>query len=482
MIRFGTGGWRAIIGDDFVCENIRRVAAGIAALAREENKTDRPVIIGYDRRFLSENAAKWVAETLAEAGLQVWFLNRSAPTPLIMHTVKDQKLHYGIEITASHNPSNYNGIKLIVDEGRDAPLETTGRLEELIDELEKTERQESMTGEPKNVRYCDFDAAVADGRITYLRNPFNRFLDDIMELLDMNALRERGLRVLFDTMHGSGAYPLQVIFHTARCTIDIININKDAYFGGMMPAPAEETLRSLSDMVIRGDYDLGIAMDGDGDRLGIIDKSGKYVSANQILCMLYYYLVKYKEWHGPVVRNMSTTHMLDRIAESFGEKCYEVPVGFKYISSKIDEVDAVLGGESSGGLTVRGHIHGKDSVYAASLFAEMVSVIGKTPSEIMQELEDQFGHFEMAQDNLRFAPEDRAVISKTILEDRLLPEFAVPVDHVGYEDGCKVYFANGDFVVCRFSGTEPLLRIFAESSDRETALRYIAAFREFLHI
>ena len=469
MIKFGTGGWRAIIGEDFICENIRRVAAGIVALAREEHKTDKPVIIGYDRRFLSESAAKWVAETLAEGGIHVWFLNRSAPTPLIMHTVKDQELYFGIEITASHNPSNYNGIKLFVDEGRDAPLETTGRLEELIADLQE-------------VNYCDFSAAVVDGRITYLHNPFNKFLDDIIELLDMKALRERGLRVLFDTMHGSGTYPLQVIFHTARCTIDTINLNKDAYFGGMMPAPTEQTLSMLKDMVVKGDYDFGIAMDGDGDRLGIVDRNGRYINANEILCMLYYYLVKYKGWKGPVVRNVSTTHMLNRIAESFGEKCYEVPVGFKYISSKIDEVNAVLGGESSGGLTVRGHIHGKDSVYAASLFAEMVSVIGKSPSEIIDELKEQFGTFIMVEDNLRFLPDEKSSIIKTLMEDRKLPEFSSKTDHVSYEDGCKVYFTDGSFVSCRFSGTEPLLRIFAESSSRETALEYVAAFRAFLNI
>lgn len=469
MIKFGTGGWRAVIGDDFICENIRKVAAGILLLAKKQGKTDKPIIIGYDRRFLSETAAKWVAETLAHGGIEVWFLNRSAPTPLIMHTVKDSELHFGIEITASHNPSNYNGIKLIVDEGRDAPLETTTELEKIIEEISAVE-------------YTDFDKAVEEGKIVYRRSPFNKFLDDIIDLLDMKALRERGLRVLFDTMHGSGAYPLQVIFHTARCTIDTINLNKDAYFGGMMPAPNEQTLIKLCDSVVKGSYDMGIAMDGDGDRLGIVDQNGRYIDANEILCLLYYYLVKYKGWRGPVVRNLATTHMLDRIAESFGEKCYEVPVGFKYISSKIDEVDAVLGGESSGGLTVRGHIHGKDSIYAASLFAEMVSVTGRTPTQMLAELESQFGRFVMVEDNLRFEPEYKPVIEKTLLEDKKLPEFAVEIEKVNYEDGCKVYFKDGSFVICRFSGTEPLLRIFAESSNEDAAAQYISDFREFLNI
>ena len=469
MIQFGTGGWRAVIGIDFICDNVRRVAAGILALAKEQNKTDKPIVIGYDRRFLSDSAAKWVAEVLAAGGINVWFLHRSAPTPLVMHTVKSKELYFGIEITASHNPANYNGIKLIVDEGRDAPLETTHRLEELIAQV-------------GTVDFCDFETAVANGSIAYQKDLFNDFIDDILNLLDVKALRNRGLRVLFDTMHGSGTYPLQVIFHTARCTIDTINLNKDAYFGGQMPAPTEKTLGALKNLVIKDGYDLGIAMDGDGDRLGIIDGNGKYIGANEILCMLYYYLVKYKGWKGPVVRNLATTHMLDKIAESFGEKCYEVPVGFKYISSKIDEVDAVLGGESSGGLTVRGHINGKDSVYAASLFAEMVSVTGETPSQLLEELEKQFGKFVMVEDNLEFAPERKSEIENIIMVEKKLPDFGLEIEKVSYEDGCKVYFADGSFVICRFSGTEPLLRIFAESSTKNDAAKYIADFREFLEI
>lgn len=468
-IKFGTGGWRAVIGDDFTCGNVKRVAGGILKLMQAENKTDKPVIIGFDRRFLSVSAAKWVAEVLAAGGIKIWFLNRSAPTPFVMHTVMKEELHYGVEITASHNPSNYNGIKLIIDEGRDADVDTTALLEKYIEQ----------TDEPE---YIDFDKAVSEGKIVYLRNPFNKFIDDILAQLDLKALRERGLRVLFDPMHGSGVYPLMAIFYTARCTIDTVNINKDAYFGGMMPAPTEQTLSTLKDSVVNGGYDLGIALDGDGDRLGIIDNNGRYINANEILCMLYYYLVKYKGWKGGVVRNLATTHMLDRIAESFGEKCYEVPVGFKYISSKIDEVDAVLGGESSGGLTVRGHIHGKDSVYAASLFAEMVSAVGKSPSELIAEMERQYGRFVMVEDNLRFAPDYKAVINKLVFEDKKLPEFSVKIKRVNYEDGCKVYFEDDSFVICRFSGTEPLLRIFAESSNRSTAAQYIKDFKDFLNI
>ena len=466
MIRFGTGGWRAVIGEDFIAENVRKVAAGVCGYLKETGKDDTPVVIGYDHRFLSDNAARWMAEVLCAEGFHVYFLKRSAPTPLIMHTVKARGLHCGLEVTASHNPASYNGIKVIVDEGRDAPLEVTGRIEELIESLDK------------DIPIIPFDRACAEGGVEYLRNPFNPFLDDIIAQMDMAAIRERGPRILFDPMFGSGTYALTCILYTARCTVDTIHMGRDAYFGGNLPAPTEETLHELITRVVSGGYDLGIALDGDGDRLCIIDSNGRYIDANEILVMLYYYLHEYRGWKGPVVRNLATTHMLDRVAEDLGETCYEVPVGFKWISSKIDEVDAVLGGESSGGLTVRGHIHGKDSTYAAALFVEMISAMGKSPSEIIDELEAKYGKYVMAEGNYAFAPADKPRIHDLVFKDKLIPNFGREIDHVSYEDGCKVYFKDGGFVICRFSGTEPLLRIFAESDTKERAQALIDAFKE----
>lgn len=465
-IRFGTGGWRAVIGDDFIKENIRRVAQGIVALMKSEEKTDKPVIIGYDRRFMSEEAAEWVTEVLCGNGIRVKTLRRSAPTPLIMFIVKNEGLHYGIEITASHNPSIYNGIKLIVEEGRDASVECTEKLESLID--------------ASDVVSTDIASAEAAGMIEYLKTPFNDFLDSILSKLDVETIRRAGVRVLFDSMHGSGTYPLMAILYTTRCTVDLMNANKDAYFGGSMPAPSHQELGGLIERVVHEHYDLGIAVDGDGDRLGIVDSNGEYLNANQILVMLYYYLHEYRGWKGPVVRNLATTHMLDRVAESFGEKCYEVPVGFKYISSKMDEVDAVLGGESSGGLTVRGHIYGKDSVYAASLFVEMICAVGKSPTEFWQELVKKYGSYEMVECNLSFTQEEKERVEEVLMREKRLPAFERPVSRVNYEDGCKVYFDDGSFIICRFSGTEPLLRIFAEAKDGQTAKELIHTVKDFI--
>ncbi len=466
-IRFGTGGWRGVIGQDFTKENVMRVAQGICDLMQSEGKTDKPVMIGYDRRFLSADAARWIAEVLCANGVSVKFMKRSAPTPLVMFTVKNECLHYGIEVTASHNPAEYNGIKLIVEEGRDSSVECTNLLEELIVKA--------------NVRQMPFEEAEAAGLVEILRTPFNDFLDSILSRLDLEAIRKAGLRVLFDPMHGSGTYPLMTVLYTTRCTVDLLHSNKDAYFGGKMPAPGLRQLQTLREQVISEGYDLGIAVDGDGDRLGIIDSAGTYISANQILVMLYYYLHEYRGWKGPVVRNLATTHMLDRVAESFGEICYEVPVGFKYISAKLDETDAVLGGESSGGLTVRGHIFGKDSIYAASLFVEMICSIGKTPREIWQELEEKYGRFVMCEGNFRFAAEEKTTIDRFLMEEKKLPTFeGKTIERVSYADGCKIYFTDGAFVICRFSGTEPLLRIFAEDSSAEAAEALVERMKAFV--
>lgn len=467
-IKFGTGGWRAIIGDDFNRDNISRFAQGVADMIIGDKSNDKPVAIGYDRRFLSDNASRWLAQVLCANGIKVLLYKRSTPTPLIMYTVKEQKLNYGLEVTASHNPPDFNGIKLIIHEGRDASVEVTEKVGKLINQV-------------KEIKTISIEEAENKGLISYVKNPFNNYIDNILSKLDTNAIKERGLRIAFDPMHGSGTYPLLVLLFTSRCTVDMINQNKDAYFGSSMPAPTSETLHHLINKVKNEKYDLGIAFDGDGDRIGVIDPTGEYIDANSILLMLYWYLHEYKGWKGPVVRNNSTTHLLDKMAKDFGEQCHEVPVGFKWVSAKIDETDAILGGESSGGLTVRGHIFGKDSIYAACLFVEMISVTGMTPVEIRNKIFDKYGKTEYFDISMTFTPNQKKKVLEKIMEKHELPDFSdFDIDHICYDDGCKIYFKDNSFVICRFSGTEPIVRIAAESSNKETTEKYINLFRELI--
>lgn len=466
MIKFGTGGWRAIIGEDFTKENLVLLSQSLANKMIKEDVKE--FVIGYDRRFLSDKSAKWMSEVMAGNGIKVYYINRIAPTPMIMFSVKEMGLKYGAAITASHNPADYNGIKIFTEGGRDAAMEITDIIEK---EIEKV----------KEVKAVDFNKAVENGTIVMF-NPFNDYIDTIISLVDIESIKNKQLKILLDPMYGVSKTSLQTILMTARCEVDLIHDRHDTLFGGRLPSPSSETLGRLKSDVVEKGYDLGIGTDGDADRLGIIDEEGNFIHPNDIMALLYYYLLKYKKWSGPVVRNLATTHLLDKIAEGFGEKCYEVPVGFKHISSKMEETDALIGGESSGGLTIRGHIKGKDGVFAASLLVEMISVTNKHLSKLLEEIHEQFGYFEMAEHGFGFDIEEKERLLNILYTEKEIPEFSFEVDHVSYMDGVKVFFKNGGWIIARFSGTEPLLRVFAEMDSIDKAEQVSKEMKAFLGI
>ena len=467
MITFGTGGWRAVIGDGFTKENIRRIASATAKRIRGEGLEKRDFCVGYDRRFLSREGAIWFSEVMAGEGIHVLFVNLSCPTPQVMFTVKHLKLPYGAMITASHNPAVYNGIKLFTEGGRDAA-------EEITDSI----AADANAVKPEEIPEIPFEKAVEGNRITYI-DPRDTYLDSIMKQIDMEAIRRRRPRIVLDPMYGVSLTGLQTILFTARCDVDVINDRHDAFFGGHLPAPTPETLRDLQTAVRDHHAQVGIATDGDADRLGIIDENGTYVDANRILGLLYCYLLEYKGWRGAAVRNMATSHILDRIAEKWGQKCIEVPVGFKHISAAMTEYDALIGGESSGGLTVRGHISGKDGLYAAALLTEMISVTGKPLSGLVSEMYEKYGKCEMAEHDWALTEESRKEIDCRVMQEKQLPEYKKKIVKVSYRDGCKVYFEDG-WIILRFSGTEPRIRVFAEAPEKEEAEKLVRQTRDWL--
>lgn len=471
MIHFGTGGWRAVIGDGFTRQNIQLLAKALSDKMKAENVQDEGIVIGYDRRFLSKEAVKWACEVFAAEGIHCWFVNRSSPTPLVMFYVEKHKLHYGMMVTASHNPAIYNGFKVFTYGGRDANEEQTREIEDYAREAEAA----------GDITIIPYERALAEGLVTEF-NPMNEYLDNIIANINMQAIRDRGLHIVLDPMYGVSQTAMKTILSTARCEIDLIHEAHDTLFGRRMPAPSEGALTELCTYVKEMECDLGIATDGDADRLGVVDDKGRYLHANDILVLLYYYLLKYRGWHGPAVRNVATTHVLDRMAESFGEKCYEVPVGFKHISAKMQESGAIIGGESSGGLTVRGHINGKDGIYAASLLIEMIAVTGKKLSELADEIEQEYGRIFMEERSYQFSQDRKEELKTILFEDKLLPDFALPIEKVSYLDGCKVYFQNGGWIIARFSGTEPLLRIFCEMSEEKTAREMCEKFEKLLEL
>lgn len=470
MIKFGTGGWRAIIGDDFTKANVQLLTRALAHMMRDGGSSENGFCIGYDRRFLSAEAAKWAAEVMAGEGIVCTVLDREAPTPLIMYTIKQMGMDYGMAITASHNPALYNGIKVFTAGGRDADERVTGEIEMYIADL---------CAQP--VVTMDYDKGIADGMITEL-DSFNDYVDSILAAVNVAAMKQRRLKVALDPMYGVSQTSLQTILLTARCDVGVIHERHDTLFGGRLPAPNESTMKSLVNYVLEHGCDLGVATDGDADRIGVIDDLGEFLHPNRILTLLYYYLLKYKGWHGAAVRNNSTTHLLDKVAESFGERCYEVPVGFKHVSAKMRETNAVIGGESSGGLTVRGHIEGKDGIYAAALLVEMIAVTGKPLSALYREIVDTYGMLYARELDFRMTPERKRELTTLLFTDKLLPRFALQMDHVSYLDGCKVYFKNGGWIIARFSGTEPLLRLCCEMPEEALAAETAEDLRKFLEL
>lgn len=469
MVKFGTGGWRAVIGDEFTKENIQILSKAMCDKMKAEGVADK-IVIGYDRRFLAKEAMQWSAMVFAAEGIKALLVNKSSPTPLIMFYTMVNELPYGMMVTASHNPAIYNGIKVFTKGGRDADEVQTADIEKYIAKIN-----------PADIREMDYEEGLEKGLIEEIY-PLNEYLDNIIDAVNMKAIRDAGLRIALDPMYGVSETSLKTILMTARCDIYTIHDRHDTLFGGKLPSPTATTLRALQNFVLDKGCDIGLATDGDADRIGVIDDTGRFLHPNDILVLLYYYLVKFKGWHGPVVRNLATTHMLDKVAERFGEKCYEVPVGFKHISAKMTETDAIIGGESSGGLTVKGHINGKDGVYAAALLVEMIAVTGKKLSEIYKDIEAECGSIFMEERDYKFSQEKKVAMTKTLMEEKQVPKLPFEIEKISYMDGCKVYFKNGGWVVARFSGTEPLLRIFCEMPTAEEAKTVSEIYEEFLDL
>lgn len=470
MIKFGTGGWRAVIADGFTKENIRLVAAGLCRLMQLEGYRGTTICLGYDRRFLSKEAAHWVAEVLAGYGYRPLVVSRSSPTPLIMFTVMRMGLPYGLAVTASHNPAIYNGIKVFTSGGRDADQSVTYKIEQQIGQID-----------PEEIPELDYDQALSEGIIREVY-PFNEYIDSILQVVDVERIKESRLRIAIDPMYGVSQNSLRTILLTCRCDVDVIHEQHDTLFGGRMPAPSADALKLLSNYVVENRCNLGIATDGDADRLGVIDEKGEYLHPNTLLVLLYHYLLKYRGWKGPCVRNNSTTHLLDRVAAQYGQQCYEVPVGFKHISARMSETNAIIGGESSGGLAVRGHIAGKDGIYAAALLVEMLAVTGKSVAELYREINQQYGALFYEDAAYTMSAGRKKLLLNMLFTEKQLPDFGMPAASVNYEDGCKVCFCDGSWVICRFSGTEPLLRIAAEGNSARQAQEYIRCWKEMLQL
>lgn len=460
-IRFGTGGWRAVIGKGFTSFNIKRVAHAISRYLVKKGLKERGIVVGYDNRFLSEESAKMVAEVLTGNNIKVYLTRSAIPTPLVTFTVLKKKAGGGVIITASHNPPEYNGIKFETSDGLPAPVEITNEIERIANEVD-----------PFTVPWFPFKVAVEKGYII-LEDFRGEYLDYLERKIDIEEIKKQHLKVCFDTMYGSGTSTIQMALVMARCDLTILHGRRDPLFGGKSPAPSEESLTYLMDVMKSGEYDVGIAVDGDADRIALVDEKGRFLHPNDVLPLLYYYLHKIKNQKGPAVRNIATSHNLDRLAKKLNEKVIETPVGFKYIAKAMIENNALIGGESSGGITFRNHIMEKDGVFTAMLVVEMLAKMKKKLSEILKDVMELSGAwYSFYQENIKLTPTLRVKAEKFLKKDfdKIAEHHVIDIKRI---DGTKYILENESWVLLRLSGTEPLLRVIAESDNKEKARKLV---------
>ena len=370
--------------------------------------------------------------------------------------------------TASHNPPEWNGLKVFRGDGSLLLDHETRRIEDETNALT-----------PEHVIKLELDLALAAG-IVERRDFTNEYVDAVEALIDLDAIRNAALKVIVDPMYGVGQLTLGTVLTEARCRVTFIHERHNPLFGGRSPAPNPEALRLLSSTMRDDGYDLGLAMDGDADRIAIVDERGEYISVNDLLLLLYWYLHEVRGDRGGVVRNLSTTHLLDRLAHRLGEECYEVPVGFKHIVTAMQEHDAVLGGESSGGLTIRGHILGKDGIFACALVVEMLARTGQRISQLRERVYALTGRLYEAEESIPATPEMRIAVPRRLREAPSDRVAQYPVERISHIDGTKLYLENDNWALLRFSGTEPVLRLAVEADSPEKAGELIGWLRQFV--
>ncbi len=467
-IKFGTSGWRAIVADEFTFRNVRIVSQGIAQYLRQEKIGQRGVIIGYDTRFMGERFAQVAAEVLSAHGIPSLLCDRDVPTPTISYHILQRKLAGGINISASHNPPSYNGIKFTPAWGGPALPETTKAIEQRIIPL--------LHGE--YIKWLPWERAKADGMVRYI-DAKPEYLKSLEMHVDCDKIRASNLRIIMDPLYGTARDYLDEFLRQAGCKLAVLHHWRDPYFGGLRPEPAADTLTELQDAVHREQAHLGLATDGDGDRFGVVDTDGTFVDANLIYALLLDYLIQTRNWTGWVARSVATTHLIDAVAKFHGLSVHETPVGFKYIGELLSKNEVVMGGEESAGLSIQGHVPEKDGILACALVTEMVASTGKNIRDLLQDLFSRVGTFFTVREDITIDEGVRRTLDAII--DNPPQTFAgVDVSKINRLDGCKLLLADGSWFLLRPSGTEPIVRCYSEAATEERLTQIVQAGRTLL--
>ncbi len=463
-IKFGTDGWRAIIGADYTYENVAKVLQAFCDL--HHTNSNKLIVVGYDRRFCSKQFAEEATQVLLGNGFQVLLSQQFCPTPCVSWMTQHRKALAGVVITASHNPYQWNGVKFKESDGGSASPDYTNRIEREI--LLNDQRQQP----PKKK---SLEEGIREGRLEFF-DPHLDYLKQLRRMVNIPLIRRAKLKILMDPLYGSGSHFISKLLGPM---VKEVRTEENPGFGGVNPEPIESNLKSSMQEVVRSRSHVGLATDGDADRIGAIDEKGRFVSSQQVFTLILRHLLTVKKWKGVVIKTVSATQMVDRLAAQYGFEVRETPIGFKHICGEFRCGDVLMGGEESGGIGITKHVNERDGLFCGLLLLEMLATLRKPFSKILDELQKELGPFHYRRQDLHL-PVERIQIVKEKLrqgEDPTFPGFSLRSKNL--KDGFKFLFSDDSWLLIRPSGTEPLLRIYAEATSLKKVQQLLSIGKTF---
>lgn len=469
-IKFGTDGWRAIISEDFTFDNVKRVGQAVADYVNDTKSAlkvkNEMVVIGYDTRFLSEKYAELVACVMAANGIKIILTNRPAPTPSVSYAIKDRGLIGGIVITASHNPARYNGIKYKTYYAGSATPDITKRLESYLGKSE--------------IKYISLDEAKSKGKIK-IEDISPRHLEFVKKYVDLKLLKKTRFKVLVDSMYGTGNDYISQLLSGGTCKVDTIHGEKNPGFGGINPEPIMPNLKELVDKVKSFKYDVGLATDGDADRLGVALPNGKLLTGHKVMSVLLLHLIEDRKMKGDVIQTICGTVLIDKICKKYKLKTHETLVGFKYISEIMIKKDTLIGGEETGGVAFKNYIPERDGILSGLLILEMMAMRKKNLDAILKDIDKEYGTYEYRRLDVKYPDAKKSKLMEFLKKNPPKKVLDVNIIKIKDIDGYKFICEDGSWLMLRLSGTEPILRIYAEAPSENRALKILEFGKELAH-
>jgi len=480
QIKFGTDGWRGIIADDFTFDNVRICAQGVADYIKQSELSEQGLVIGYDTRFASEDFAAAAAEVIAGNDIKVHLCLKPAPTPVVSFTVPTTKAAGAIVITASHNPGSWNGFKYKSQDGASAPGETTSQIEKNISRLTQTLSPEGR-GPGEGVRKLALEKALKKGLVDYL-DPTPAYFSRLNQLINLEELRRQKLAVLIDPMYGAGAGYFKTLLEGGDIKATEINAERNPSFPGIQPEPIAKNLTKLSRLIVEQKAGVGLATDGDADRIGIVDEKGEFLNQHQVFALLCLYLLEVRGERGAMIKTLTSTEMISKLGKTFDVPVYETAVGFKYIAPLMVRHNAIIGGEESGGYGFRGHIPERDGILAGLYFLDFMAKTHKTPSQLLGYLYSKVGPHYYERIDSHVGKDKRKEITDKLTSNPLETLAGGKITRLDTTDGFRFFLTDESWLLIRFSGTEPLVRLYAEAETLAKVRKLLGEGKRLIEI